>query len=64
MISTYSTSGNEMVGLRVSKIGGFVSVSNKTGERIVTLSPDEYGNGVVGAWNRNGKGSTLQPGPQ
>jgi len=24
---------------------------------------DEYGNGVVGAWNRKGKGRTLTPGP-
>ena len=33
------------------------------GEEIVDLMADEYGNGVVGAWNRKGKGRTLEPGP-
>jgi hypothetical protein len=41
--------------------GGRLSVYNRTGERIVTLKPDEYGNGVVGAYNRKGKGRTLKP---
>ena len=34
-----------------------------TGESIATMYADEYGNGVVGAWNRKGKGRTLKPGP-
>ncbi len=28
-----------------------------------SLAADEYGNGVVGAWNRKGMGRTLKPGP-
>ena len=36
---------------------------NKTGEGVVHLSVDDYGNGVVGAYNRKGKGRTLKPGP-
>ena len=40
-----------------------VSVFNKTDEGIVDLNADEYGNGVVGAWNRKGKGRTVKPGP-
>jgi len=24
---------------------------------------DDYGNGVIGAWNRKGEGRTLEPGP-
>ena len=43
--------------------GGFVSVSNKTGGEIVQLYADDYGNGVVGAYNRKGMGRTLKPGP-
>ena len=43
--------------------GGMMVVCNKTGEQIVQLRADEYGNGVVGAWNRKGTGRTLQPGP-
>ena len=36
---------------------------HKTGESIVQMYADEYGNGVVGAYNRKGKGRTLEPGP-
>ncbi len=36
--------------------GGAVEIYNKTGEGIVTIGADEYGNGEVGAWNRKGKG--------
>ena len=38
-------------------------VINKTGEDVVQLGVDEYGNGKVGAYNRKGKGRTLKPGP-
>jgi hypothetical protein len=40
-----------------------VAVRNKTGEEIVQLYAEEYGNGVVYAGNRKGKGRTLKPGP-
>jgi hypothetical protein len=30
---------------------------------VVQLSADDYGNGVVGVYNRKGKGRTLKPGP-
>ena len=52
-----------LVTLASTDTGGYLSVSNKTGQSIATLMADEYGNGVVGAWNRKGKGRTLQPGP-
>ena len=42
--------------------GGMVGVYNKTGEVVVQLHADEYGNGVVGAYDRKGMGRTLQPG--
>jgi len=47
----------------VNGAGGMVAVYNKTDESIAQMYADEYGNGVVGAWNRKGKGRTLQPGP-
>ena len=43
--------------------GGDLRIINKTGEAVVTLGVDEYGNGVVGAYNRKGRGRTVQPGP-
>ena len=42
---------------------GMIEVTNKTGEGIAQMYADDYGNGVVGAWNRKGKGRTLKPGP-
>jgi len=51
------------VALSASPDGGLVYVYNKTGEFIAEMSADEYGNGVVGAWDRKGKGRTLEPGP-
>jgi len=48
--------------LGVDENGCVMTLHNKTGESIITLQADEYGNGVVGAWNRKGKGRTLQPG--
>ena len=62
-VTIHQPNGKELVALRASDNGGAVYVSNKTGETIVSMKADEYGNGVVGAWDRKGKGRTLQPGP-
>jgi hypothetical protein len=51
------------VGLGANSNGGLIDVLNKTGEGIVQMAADEYGNGVVGAYNRKGKGDMLKPGP-
>jgi hypothetical protein len=60
-VTTYSPSGkHHLVALSSTNNGGFVEVTNKTGEDIVTLGADDYGNGVVGAWDRKGKGRTLE----
>ena len=45
-----------------SGTGGIVRLYNKTREMAVHLYADEYGNGVVGAYNRKGQGRTLRPG--
>ena len=52
-----------LVELGAGPNGGLIDILNKTGESIANMYADEYGNGVVGAWNRKGKGRTLQPGP-
>ena len=62
-VYTYQPNGNKLVRLSASDNGGVINVYNKTGEAIADLKADEYGNGVVGAYNRKGKGRTLQPGP-
>ena len=62
-VTTYQPNGKELVKLGTSDNGGLVYVFNKTGQRIAEMIADEYGNGLVGAWNRKGKGRTLQPGP-
>ena len=40
--------------------GSAIFVYNKTGETIVSLDADEYGNGEVGAFNRKGKGRVYR----
>ena len=62
-VRTYQDNVRELVRLGATDSGGFISVYNKMGEDIATMYADEYGNGVVGAWNRKGKGRTLKPGP-
>ena len=60
-----STTGKEVIvaGSSVSGYGALMALKNKTGETIVQLRADEYGNGVVGVYNRKGMGHTLEPGP-
>jgi len=43
--------------------GFFIDGYNRWQKRVVNLSVDEYGNGVVGAYNSKGEGRTLTPGP-
>ena len=62
-VTTWSAKGKELVALGANENGGAVAVSNKTGEGVVQMHVDEYGNGVVWAGNRKGKGRTLESGP-
>ena len=62
-VRTYQRNGKRLVDLSTTENGGMIEVTNKTGEGIVQMYADEYGNGVVGSWNRKGEGRTLQPGP-
>ena len=62
-VTTYQPNGKRLVTLGNSDNGGLVYVYNKTGESIAQMYADEYGNGVVSAGNRKGRGRTLKPGP-
>ena len=67
-VTTYETNGSELFGkilvdLTASPNGGLVEVFNTAGEDVVQMYADDYGNGVVGAYNRKGIGRTLEPGP-
>ena len=46
-----------------SKTGTDLIFARATVEGVVILSVDDYGIGVVGAYNRKGEGRTLKPGP-
>ena len=62
-VQTFQPNGIALVELGANPNGGGVWVTNKTGEDIAQMYADDYGNGVIGAWNRKGKGRTLEPGP-
>jgi len=63
LVRTQQPNGKPLVELGASANGGLVDVLNKTGESIANMYADDYGNGVVYAGNRKGKGRTLKPGP-
>ena len=59
----HNASGEITTFITNTEYGGGVSIANKTGEEIIHIGADKYGNGRVRAYNRKGKGRTLQPGP-
>ena len=61
LLTTYSKSGHRLVylGSSANDTGFLFEGYNKTGEAVVSMRVDDYGNGEVGAWNRKGKGRTL-----
>ena len=63
LVTTYQPNGRKGVRLGAVSDGGAIAIFHKTGDPIIDLHPDDYGNGVVGAWNRKGKRRTLKPGP-
>ena len=61
--TTDQPDSKELVDPTSNDNGGGAVVDNKSGEVIVNLYADDYGNGVVGAYNRKGMDRTLQPRP-
>lgn len=39
---------------------GRLYIQNKTGNKIITMGAEEYGNGEVGVWNKKGKGRVIE----
>ena len=62
-VTTFNDQETELVLISSTKVGGNLAVYNKTGEKVCILAVDEYGHGVIGVFDRNRKGRTLQPGP-
>ena len=52
-----------LMGAPAGYSGGDLLIKNKTGETVIRLSVDDYGNGTVWAGNRKGMGRELKPGP-
>ena len=65
LLKVMSKTGTDLIyaGGSTSGNGFHFEGFNKTGEGVVQLSADDYGNGVVWAGNRKGKGRSLKPGP-
>jgi hypothetical protein len=53
--------GVVLVGLNDKGGGGSVLVQNKAGQVVATATVDEYGMGLVGAYDHDGRGHTLMP---
>ncbi len=62
-VDTYQPNGKMLVELGAGPNGGLIDILNMTGESIANMYADAYGNGVVWAGNRKGKGRRLQPAP-
>ena len=63
VLAVMSNEGKDLMHAGASESGFWLEGYNKTGEGVVQLYADDYGNGVVGAFNRKGKGKMLKPGP-
>ena len=63
-MAVHGKDGNPVVMVQAIATGGLLALFNKTDELVVRAYADEYGNGVVGAYDRKGTGNELKPGPQ
>jgi hypothetical protein len=63
VLTVKSKTGQDLINAGASSTGdGFMFEGyNKTGEVVVQLKADDYGNGLVGAYNRKGMGRELKP---
>ena len=61
-VTTYQPHGRKRARLGAVGDGGAIAVFNTTGNPIIDLRLDKYGNGVVGADSRKITGRTLKPG--
>ena len=59
VVTTNQPNGKPVVTPTSTDNGSAIRVLNKVGEDIAQMYADEYGNGVVGAYNRKGRGTIL-----
>lgn len=57
-----NSEGDPRIRLLSNPEGSAVAVFNNNGTPVCTLTPDEKGNGLIGAWNHDDGGQTLQGG--
>jgi len=57
-----SDQGQPRIRLLSNPEGSAVAVFNNAGNPVCTLTPDEHGNGLIGAWSTSDGGQTLQGG--
>lgn len=57
-----SDKGDPRIRLLSNPEGSAVAVFNNAGTPVCTLTPDEHGNGLIGAWSTSDGGQTLQGG--
>ncbi len=57
-----NSEGDPRIRLLSNPEGSAVAVFNNNGTPVCTLTPDEKGNGLIGAWNHEDGGQTLQGG--
>ena len=66
LLSVNSDAGEirlHLAGATPGKTGGALRIANAAGQFVIVLRPDRVGNGLVGAYDRDGVGSELKPWP-
>ena len=58
-----SRDGSPRASISTDDSGGLFVLSNKTREKVIDLRSDIYGNGIIGVWNRKGKGRVYDSQP-
>ena len=54
LVRTLDKEGKKAVSISVSERGGYINVFNDQDKCIAEMSVDQYGNGVVNTWDKNG----------
>ena len=66
LLSVNSAAGEirlHLAGATPANTGGTLRIANVAGQFVIVLRPDRVGNGLVGAYDRDGVGSELKPWP-
>lgn len=61
LISVFSRTGQEEARLVAAEKGGWLNIWNQSGDDVVQIYADEYGQGYIGVWDSRGQGRSLTP---